>query len=157
MNDKEIQKLADGELARKGRALQSIKDILGLDDQAYQAFLESLTEVERATEVDRYIELCTIMSGIYLQWSSQLLLTAPESKEPKSTYQSSLIAPLGAVLLNTIETSSDKPIPQHLRSAAAQISKLAAAKKRYLSELYSQLRPDEKCRFQKTTAPSDWM
>lgn len=144
MNDKGIQKLADGELARKGRALQSIKDILGLDDQAYQAFLESLTEVERATEVDRYIELCTIMSGIYLQWSSQLLLTAPESKEPKSTYQSSLIAPLGAVLLNTIETSSDKPIPQHLRSAAAQISKLAKAKKRYLDELYNQLRPDEK-------------
>lgn len=147
MNDKGAQKLADGELARKGRALQSIKDILGLDDRAYQAFLEGLTEAERATydsEVDRYIELCTIMSGVYLQWSSQLLLTAPESVESESTYQSSLIAPMGAVLLNAVEKSSGNPIPQHLRSAAAQISKLAAAKKRYLSELYSQLRPDEK-------------
>lgn len=30
MNDKAAKKLAEGELARKGRVLQSIKEILGL-------------------------------------------------------------------------------------------------------------------------------
>ncbi|MDV7211463.1 hypothetical protein [Azotobacter beijerinckii] len=147
MHDKGAQKVADGELARKGRALQSIKNILGLDDAAYQRFIENLTEDERATfdsEVAQYTELCTVMSGVYLQWSSQLLLEAPEIVASESTYDSSLIAPLGAVLLAAMGEGTSKAIPQHLRSAASKISKLADARRRFLEELYSQIRPEEK-------------
>lgn len=147
MHDKAAKKIADGELARKGRALQSIKDILGLDDQAHQAFLDGLTEAERNdydAEVERYMELCTVMSGTYLQWSSQLLLDAPETVASEGAYQSSLIAPLGAVLLNALAKASGNSIPQYLRNAAEQISRLAEAKRRFLVELFEQLRSDEK-------------
>jgi hypothetical protein len=147
MNDKGTQKIIDGELARKSRAVQSVKEILGLDDGAYQAHLDSLDEAERATyetELKAYIETCTIMSGKHLQWSSQLLLASPEGLESEKTYQSSLIAPLGAVLLNALKKNSSKPIPQHLLSAARQIEKLVDAKKRFLLELHQQLRDDEK-------------
>lgn len=147
MIDKGIQKIIDGELTRKGRAIHSIMEMLGFNDLAYQAFLADMTEEERSTydaEVDRYMEVCTIMSGEYLQWSSQLLVAAPEGVESESAYQSSLIAPMGIVLLDTLKQNSGKPIPQHLRSAAAQVNKLAKAKKRFLIELFKQLRADEK-------------
>ncbi|MGX9570219.1 hypothetical protein [Pseudomonas sp. CFBP 5748] len=147
MHDKGTQKLADGELARKSRAIQSLKEILGLDEGAYQAHLDSLNEAERATyetELKAYIETCTIMSGEYLQWSSQLLLAAPEGVESESSYQSSLIAPMGAVLLNALEKSNAIAFPQHLRDAAAQIERLADAKRRFLTELYGHLRDDER-------------
>lgn len=147
MNDKGNQKIIDGELTRKGRALNSIKEMLGLDESAYQIFLGGMTKEERSThdsEVDKYMEVCTIMSGVYLQWSSQLLFAAPEGIESESTYQSSLIAPMGAVLLGTLGQNSGQPIPQHLRGAAAQVNRLGDAKKRYLNELFKQLRADEK-------------
>lgn len=84
MHNKGTQKIVDGELARKSRAVQSVKEIFGLDEGAYQAHLDGLSEAERATyetELKAYIETCTIMSGEYLQWSSQLLLAAPEGVE----------------------------------------------------------------------------
>jgi len=147
MHDKGTQKLADGELARKSRAVQSLREILGLDEGAYQAHLDSLNEAERATyetELKEYIETCTIMSGEYLQWASQLLLAAPESVESESSNQSSLIAPLGAILLNALEKNNGLAVPQHLRSAAAQIEKLVDAKRRFLTELQRHLRDDER-------------
>lgn len=147
MHNKGTQKIVDGELARKSRAVQSVKEIFGLDEGAYQAHLDGLSEAERATyetELKAYIETCTIMSGEYLQWSSQLLLAAPEGVESESSYQSSLIAPMGAVLLNALEKNTRKSVPQHLHGAAKQIKKLADAKKRFLSELHNHLRDDEK-------------
>lgn len=147
MHDKGTQKIVDGELARKSRAVQSVKEILGLDEGAYQAYLDSLNEAERATyetELKAYIETCTIMSGEYLQWSSQLLLAAPEGVESESSYQSSLVAPMGAVLLNALEKNAGKAVPQHLRDAAGQIKKLVDAKQRFLTELHKHLRDDEK-------------
>lgn len=147
MYDKGAQKLADGERARKGRALQSIKNILGLDAAAYQRFLNDLEEEdERATfdsEVEQYMEVCTVMSGVCLQWSTQLLLEAPQAVVSESTYDSSLIAPMGAVLLAALREGTSKAIPQHLRTAATKISNLANARRRFLEELYSRLRPEE--------------
>lgn len=150
MNDKAAKKLAEGELARKGRALQSIKEILGLTDETYQAWLNSMTENERAThdaEVERYMVTCTIMSAEYVQWSSQLLLAAPEGVESETTYQSSLLAPMGAVLLNALEKNPGKAIPQHLRGAANQIKRLVEAKQRLLTELHKNLREEEKATY----------
>ncbi|MGY4525170.1 hypothetical protein [Pseudomonas sp. TE21394] len=147
MHDKGTQKLADGELARKSRAIQSLKEILGLDEGAYQAHLDSLNEAERATyetELKAYIETCTIMSGEYLQWSSQLLLAAPEGVESERSYQSSLLAPMGAILLNVLQKNPDKSVPQYLRGAAGKIERLVKAKQRFLSELHKLLRDDEK-------------
>lgn len=150
MNDKAAKKLAEGELARKGRALQSIKEILGLTDETYQAWLNSMTENERAThdaEVERYMVTCTIMSAEYVQWSSQLLLAAPEGMESEHKYQSSLVAPMGAVLLNALEMNPGKAVPQHLRGAAIQIKRLVDAKQRFLTELHKNLREDEKANY----------
>ncbi|VVP22837.1 hypothetical protein PS870_03912 [Pseudomonas fluorescens] len=150
MNDKAAKKLAEGELARKGRALQSIKEILGLTDETYQSWLNSMTENERAThdvEVERYMVTCTIMSAEYVQWSSQLLLAAPEGVESENTYQSSLLAPMGAVLLNALEKNPGKAVPQHLRGAANQIKKLVDAKQRFLTELHKNLREEEKATY----------
>lgn len=142
-NDKGQERLADGWLARKDRAVQSIQEILGLDKGAYQAWLDSMTSEERSThdsEVEGYIKLCTIMYAEHTQWSSQLLLAAPEVKPGKD--QSSYIGPLGNFLLGAIKAG--KPLAQHLRDAADQISKLNDARRRFLAELYDQLRPEER-------------
>lgn len=78
MNDKAAKKLAEGELARKGRALQSIKEILGLTDETYQAWLNSMTEHERAThdaEVERYMVTLSSLAILFtvqvLRWHLQ--------------------------------------------------------------------------------------
>lgn len=147
MNDKGQKKLAEGHLARKGRALQSIQEILGIDQQAYDAWIDEMPPKERAThdaQVERYMEVCTIMSTEHIQWSSQLMLGAPENVVSLSTNQSSMISALGAVLLEELNQPSGKAVPQHLRKAGKQIERLTSAKKRYLDELYSQLRPDER-------------
>ncbi|MDG2969443.1 hypothetical protein PUN49_20700 [Pseudomonas extremaustralis] len=146
MIDKGAAKLAKGELARKGRALHSIKAILGLDDQEYTAWVEGMTNEERIThhtEVDRYMRLCTIMSAEYLQWSTQLLLES--SEVVGGSEQSSFIGPLGAFLLGAIKDG--KPLSQHLRNAAEQITEMAKARQRFLDELYDQLRPHERTQF----------
>ncbi|WP_095151285.1 hypothetical protein [Pseudomonas sp. Irchel s3b5] len=146
MIDKGAAKLARGELARKGRALQSIKNILGFTDHGYQAWLNSMTEKERAThgaEVEQYLKVCTIMSAELVQWSTQLLLEAPEVADGND--QSSFIGPLGAFLLGAIKDG--KPLAQNLRKAAEQIGDMARGRKRFLDELYSQLRPDERTKF----------
>ena len=147
MHDKGSQKILDGELARKGRTVQSIREILGFDEGSYQTYLDGLSEAERATyeiELKAYVETCTVMSGEYLQWSSQLLLAAPEGVESESSYQSSLVAPMGAILLDALERNSGKAVPQHLRDAACQIRKLVGAKQRFLTKLHEHLRDDEK-------------
>lgn len=142
MNDKGQERLGEGFLARKDRAVQSIQEILGLDKQTYQDWLDSMTPEELSThdsEVGRYMELCTIMYAEHIQWSSQLLLTAPEVTSGKD--QSSYIGPLGKFLLGAIKDG--KPLAQHLRDAADQISKLNGARRRFLVELFDQLRPEE--------------
>lgn len=85
-------------------------------------------------EVGRYMELCTIMYALHPQWSSQLLLAAPEVTPGKD--QSSYIGPLGAFLHGAIRDG--KPLAQHLRDAADQISKLNDARRRFLVERYLQ-------------------
>jgi hypothetical protein len=143
MSDKGQERLAQGYLARKDRAVQSIQEILGLDKQAYQNWLDSMTADDRSThdeEVGRYMELCTIMYALHPQWSSQLLLAAPEVTPGKD--QSSYIGPLGAFLQGAIRDG--KPLAQHLRDAADQISKLNDARRRFLVELYDQLRSEER-------------
>lgn len=146
MNDKGQDRLAQGFLARKDRALQSIQEILGLDKHTYQGWLDGMTPEERSThddEVGRYMELCTIMYAEHKQWSSQLLLGAPENALAHSVNQSSMIGGLGAILLDELKKPSGRAIPQHLRKAGKQIEKLTTAKKRFLDELYKQLRSDE--------------
>jgi len=104
MIDKGAAKLAKGELARKGRALHSIKAILGLDDQEYTAWVEGMTNEERIThhtEVDRYMRLCTIMSAESLQWSTQLLLES--SEVVGGSEQSSFLGPVGGLLLGALK------------------------------------------------------
>ena len=136
----------DGSLARKGRAIQTIKDILGLDDQAYGAHVDSLTEVEKVAlnvEINRYITTCSVMQERYLQWSSQLLLDAPKADQASNLRRSSLIAPTGAVLLKALEDNPSIHIPQNLRDSAHKISALAAHKQEFLERLRMQLRPDE--------------
>lgn len=143
MNDKGQERLDEGFLARRDRALQSIQEILGLDKQAYQDWLDGMTSEERSThdhEVGRYMELCTIMYTEHIQWSSQLLLTAPEVSSGNG--QSSYIGPLGKFLQGAIKDG--KPLAQHLRDAADQISKLNGARRRFLVELFDQLRPEER-------------
>ncbi|AYN18088.1 MULTISPECIES: hypothetical protein [Pseudomonas] len=137
MSDKGQERLAQGYLARKDRAVQSIQEILGLDKQAYQNWLDSMTADDSSThdeEVGRYMELCTIMYALHPQWSSQLLLAAPEVTPGKD--QSSYIGPLGAFLHGAIRDG--KPLAQHLRDAADQISKLNDARRRFLVERYLQ-------------------
>lgn len=146
MSDKGQDRLNDGFLARKDRALQSIQEILGLDKQAYQDCLDGMTPEERSThdeEVGQYMKLCTIMYGEHKQWSSQLLLGAPENAVARSVNQSSMISGLGAILLDELKKPSGRAVPQHLRKAGEKIEKLATAKRRFLDELYKQLRSDE--------------
>ncbi|MDN4513575.1 MULTISPECIES: hypothetical protein [Pseudomonas] len=143
MSDKGQERLAQGYLARKDRAVQSIQEILGLDKQAYQNWLDSMTADDRSThdeEVGRYMELCTIMYALRPQWSGQLQLAAPEVTPGKD--QASYIGPLGKLLDGAIKDG--KPVPQYLRDAADHISELNDARRRFLVELLNQLRPQEK-------------
>lgn len=146
MNDKGRERLAKGFLARKDRALQSIQEILGLDKQTYQGWLDGMTPEERSThddEVGQYMELCTIMYAVHPQWSSQLLLAAPEVTPGKE--QASYIGPLGKFLEGAIKEG--KPLAQHLRYASDHISKLNEARRRFLVELLNQLRPHERVKY----------
>ncbi|ETK16721.1 hypothetical protein H097_19582 [Pseudomonas sp. FH4] len=146
MNDKGQDRLAQGFLARKDRAVQSIQEILGLDKQAYQDWLDSMPPEDRSThdeEVGRYMELCTIMYAVHPQWSSQLLLAAPEVTPGKD--QASYIGPLGKFLDGAIKDG--KPLAQHLRDASDHISKLNEARRRFLVELLNQLRPHERVKY----------
>lgn len=143
MSDKGQDRLAQGFLTRKDRAVQSVLEILGLDKQAYQDWLESMTLEDRSQhdeEVGRYMELCTIMYAIHPQWSNQLLIAAPEVTPDKD--QSSYVGPMGKFLQGAIKDG--KPLAQHLRAAAEQISDLNDARRRFLVELFDQLRPDER-------------
>ncbi|MEE3937698.1 hypothetical protein V2I68_19275 [Pseudomonas viridiflava] len=142
MNDKGQERLDEGFLARKDRALQSIQEILGLNKQTYRDWLDGMTPEELSAhdhEVGRYMKLCTIMYAEHIQWSSQLLLAAPEVSPGKG--QSSYIGPLGKSLQGAIKDG--KPLAQHLRDAADQISKLNGARRRFLVELFDLLRPEE--------------
>lgn len=146
MNDKGQERLAQGFLARKDRAVQSIREILGFDKQAYQDWLDSMTPEDRSThdeEVGRYMELCTIMYAVHAQWSNQLLLAAPEVTPGKD--QSSYVGPLGKFLDGAIKDG--KPLAQHLRNAAEHITELNKARRRFLVELLNQLRPKERGKY----------
>ena len=136
----------DGSLARKGRAIQTIKDILGLDDEEYRAYRASLTEKEDATfeaELERYITTCSVMRDRYVRWSSQLLMEAPTADHAINLSQSSLIAPMGAALLKGLESNPGVRIPQNVRDAANKIKALASYRQEYFDSLHAQLRPDE--------------
>lgn len=146
MNDKGAQRIADGELARMGRALQSIKNILKLDETGYQRFVEGLDEEVKAvykSEVAKYVELCTVMSGVYLQWSSQLLVEVPATEVPSNMRDSSLIAAMESLVTGCMPGEKNSAIPQYLCNAADKIGKIADARRRFLEGLYAQLRPDE--------------
>lgn len=147
MSDKTKNRAVEGHLARKNRAIQSIQEILGLDQRGYEAWLNEMTPLERSThdtEVEQYMALCTLMADEHIQWSSQLLLGAPENPSSQSSNQSSMIAALGSVLLHELSQPTGRAVPQYLRKAAKQIERLIAAKKLFLEELLKQLRPDEK-------------
>ncbi|SFP84876.1 hypothetical protein SAMN03159315_04969 [Pseudomonas sp. NFPP28] len=146
MSDKGQERLAKGYLTRKDRAVQSIQEILGLDKQAYQDWLESMTSEARTThdeEVGRYMELCTIMYALRPQWSGQLQLAAPEVTPGKD--QASFIGPLGKFLDGAIKDG--KPLAQYLRDAVDHISELNDTRRRFLVELLNQLRPQERAKY----------
>jgi hypothetical protein len=132
--DKGEQRVRDGFKAERRRAVDTIKRILDMDDQSYLAFVGRLSAEEKALYDQELVEyqetVCTLMAGRYQQWSSRLLLEAPQIEEAVPLYKhSSLIA--GYTNLN----------------ASQKVRKLAQMRGQYLEDLRRHLRDDEIKRF----------
>lgn len=129
-NDKGEQRIFnEGYQAERRRVVHSIKRILDMDDQSFSLFVNRLNTEEKARydkELADYQVVCTRMAGRYQQWSSQLLLEAPQIGEAVPLHKhSSLIAGYTN------------------RVASKKVRKLAKLREQYLKGLRSCLRPDE--------------
>jgi len=132
-DDKGEQRVKDGFQAERRRTVHSIKRILDMGDQSFSLFVSRLNTEEKARydqELAQYQVVCTRMAGRYQQWSSQLLLEAPQIGEAVPLHKhSNLIASY---------TNMD---------ASQKVRKQAKLREQYLEDLRSCLRPDEIERF----------
>jgi hypothetical protein len=135
-NDKGDQRVKAGFQAERRRAVHSIKRILDMDDQNFSLFVSRLNTEEKARydqELADYQVVCARMAGRYQQWSSQLLLEAPQIGEAEPLHKHYKHSSLIAGYTNLI--------------ASRQVRELSTLRKQYLEDLRSCLRPDEIERF----------
>tara|TARA_R110000868_G_scaffold96949_3_gene266654 strand:+ start:644 stop:2053 length:1410 start_codon:yes stop_codon:yes gene_type:complete len=138
-------------IARIGRVRENILSILDVTEQSYKGLTLGWSQAQKkAYEVEEreYVELCSNMACHYQQWSSNLLLEAPLPGVADDDRDSSLIALVGSLWSGAAYSAKKSSAPQHVRDAIKQVGVLARYRQFYLEALVSQLKTEEKSRFE---------